>query len=94
MPLNAKKNSQLLALKSELQRTGGFQEIGVSNFNFFKTYGGRYFTTSPVNEEEVTLATMSVNESFFKMMGIEWTQKPIDEPSLLGKMRRLSTKLQ
>jgi putative ABC transport system permease protein len=85
MPLNAKKNSQLLALKSELQRTGGFQEIGVSNFNFFKTYGGRYFTTSPVNEEEVTLATMSVNESFFKMMGIEWTQKPIDEPSLLGK---------
>jgi putative ABC transport system permease protein len=83
VPLNAQKNGQLLAIKSELQHTGNFQEIGISNFNFFKTYGGRYFTKSPVNKEEVSLATMSVNESFFDMMGLEWKQEPADKLSLL-----------
>jgi putative ABC transport system permease protein len=83
VPLSAQKNGQLLAIKSELQHTGNFQEIGISNFNFFKTYSGRYFTKSPVNKEEVSLATMSVNESFFDMMGLEWKQEPADKLSLL-----------
>ncbi|PZR37739.1 MAG: hypothetical protein DI538_11640 [Azospira oryzae] len=67
------------SLKEEIKRQSDVTSVAVSSHALYSTNGtNAYFTKTPTTNEEVMIATLSVDENFFHTLGMEWVSKETD----------------
>ena len=84
LPLSNEARKHFSALRNDLKQDAGIQQIGAASLTMFTGGWNMYFTKTPTTKEEVSINNMEVDESFLKIMQLDWKIKPsrIDELAL------------
>ncbi|NBA85810.1 FtsX-like permease family protein [Emticicia sp. CRIBPO] len=75
IPLSETAGKNFFALRNEIAKESGVEDVTVASTEIFKGYN-MYFTKNFTNNKDVGLMSMSVDQNFVKTFQLEWKTKP------------------
>ncbi len=75
VPLDASLGRRYGALKNEIRRQTGVEQVAAASSPLFEGYS-MFFTKTPRTNEDVTISFMQVDENFLKTLEVPWKIKP------------------
>ncbi|RYU97571.1 ABC transporter permease [Emticicia agri] len=76
LPLSSEARKHTVALRQDLKREAGIQQVGASSLSMFTGGWNMYFTKTPTTNEDVSINNMEVDEGFLKILQLDWKVKP------------------
>jgi putative ABC transport system permease protein len=85
VPTEGSMTKNFLSFKNDIRQLTGVKSITSATTPFYKGYNA-WFTESNKSKKEVMLFSMTADENFFKTVGLQWTNAPINMKNLDKKV--------